>query len=450
MIKEEVSFKIGINDKVPLKKSILLAFQHMAVYVGSFSIPIIIGGSLGLSDNEIALLMQCGLFVAGVSTILQSMGVFNIGAKLPIAMVGSFIFISPAIALGTNPSIGISGMLGSMMIGSLILSILGPMIIDKLQPLFTPTVTGCVVISVGMTIFGAAFTNIAGGYGVSDFGAIRYILLGVATMIIVLAINQFGKGFVKSVAVVIAITIGYFVATFMGIMDFSSVLEAKILEFPQPLRFGLSFNLGGIITVCVLHLVTMMEFMGDMTGVTGITENRLPTKDELKTGIRCDGVAGAFSALFNGIPVVSGSANVGILALSGVGSRFVVALCGLLLTIISFFPKFSAMLVLMPPPVLGGALLVILGLITSGGIKILRLDEVSDRNSMIIAMALIIGVGGHYAQDALVMLPPFVVTLCTGISGTALTALILNIVLPRPSATEIPISGRVVNENIRE
>lgn len=208
--------------------------------------------------------------------------------------------------------------------------------------------------------------------------------------------------------------------------------SAAWVAVPRPLNFGMTVNLGAVITVFIIHIATIMENSGNTTGVVTATDEGLPTKETLKASVRGDALGGVFSTLFNALPMCVAAQNSGVEVMSGVASRFVTAIAGVIFGLMAIFPKFSQVLALIPNPVLGGILLVTFGNIIASGIKVIGFDENNKRNFTIIALAAAVGIGGNFAQAAgtLAFLPSTVVTLFTGISGTAITALVLNIILP--------------------
>ncbi|KPI49039.1 uracil-xanthine permease [Clostridioides difficile] len=425
------NYKYGFNDKPKLLTAIPLSMQHVfSAFAGTMSGAILVAVGMGLSLSETAFLIQCSMLIAGVSTILQSMGIGPVGSRLPIVTGGSFTFVAPLIALSTNNDVGIAGAFGAVLVGSLVLTLVGPFAVKYLHKYFTPTVTGSVVLAVGLSLMSSSF-DYAISFDVHSPDVIANFSLAVFTLVLTLILNQFGKGFLKVASIIISIVIGYIVAVIFGMVDFSSMEQANWLAMPKPIYWGLEFNLGAIITICAIHIVTVMEIIGDTTGVVSSVENRLPTQKELMRAIRADGVGSCFAALFNGLPVISGSPNIGIICMTGVASRYIVALGGVILGILAFFPKFAQILALTPDPVIGGTLVMMFGTIASSGIKVIGMGKMTNRNITILAVSLGIGMGGYFNQAALAFLPSIVVTLMTGISGTALLSLILNIILPK-------------------
>ena len=259
----------------------------------------------------------------------------------------------------------------------------------------------------------------------------KYFAIAAFTFVLAMVLDNFAKGFLQSLSILISIIVGFVLCIALGMVDFTSVLEAQALSFPTPVKFGMKFQVGPILTICAVHIATVMENVGDTTGIVTNAEGRLPTKEELVRTLRGDGLGSMIAALFNGLPVVSASPNAGVIAMTGVASRYVTALGALILGLLSFFPKFSQLLALIPNPVLGGILLVTFGSIASTGIRVISMGNLSKRNITILAVSLVIGIGGGYAGDYLSFLPTTVLTLFTGISGTALSALLLNIILPK-------------------
>lgn len=428
------NLKYGVNDKPSLPKAIPLALQHVfSAFAGTMSGGILMAQGMGMNTEQTALVVQCAMLICGIATIIQSVGIGPAGARLPIVTGGSYTFIAPMIALAANPDIGISGAFGAALVGSIILILLGPLAIKYLYKYFTPVVTGSVVLAVGACLLGSAF-QYAVNFTPDSPDVMKFFIIAVVTLLITLALDSFCKGFLQSLSILIAILIGYVLCVALGMVDFSPMQTADLVAPPRPLAFGMSFNIGAIVTVCVVHIVTVMENIGDTTGVVTAAEDRIPTRRELMRTIRGDALGSCVAAVFNGLPVISGSPNVGIICMTGVASRFVTLIGGIIIGILAFFPKFAQFLALTPYPVLGGVLLVSFGTIASSGIRVIGMGKMTKRNMTILALAIGVGIGGNYSQAYLSFLPSTVVTLMTGISGTALTALILNFVLPKSAS----------------
>lgn len=430
-----MKMKYGINDKVAIGSAIPLALQHVfTIFTGTMTGSILLATGCGLDINDTALIIQCGMLVCCIASLIQSLGIkignFQIGSKLPIITAGSYTLITPMVVFALNPEIGLAGSFGAGFAGSLVLFILGPIAIKYLHRYFTPVVTGSVVLAVGMCLVTTAFARIV-EYNPSGDHVWQYSIIALFCGALTLLIDNYAKGFIQTLAVLISLVVGYILCIFLGIVDFSSVATASWIAVPRPLNWGMSFNLGAILTVCVVHIATLMENIGDTTSITCNAEDRVPTRDEMTQTIRGDALGSMLACIFNGLPVCSATQNAGVIAMSGCASRYVTALGAVMFGGLAFFPKLAQILALIPNPVLGGVLVVAFGIIMSSGIRVIGMGQLNKRNFTIVALATSIGMGGYYSAEYLSFMPELVLTIFTGISGTAIVALVLNMILPR-------------------
>ena len=426
------SLQYSINDRPPLLKTIPLAFQHVfANFAGALSGGLMLATGMGMSMQEIALVVQCTMLICAVATIIQSLGIGPVGARLPIITGASYTLIAPMVALSKSMSIG--EVFGSSFVAALALMLLGPLVIRYLHPFFSPVVTGSAVLAVGVCLMGNAFLYMVNSSPAPAEDPQIWLYVGVSlfTLLLTLVLNFFTKGFIQSCSILIAIVVGYILCAALGMVDFSSVGTAAWLALPRPVYFGFGVKFSAVITICIVHLATVMEDIGNITGVVNCAENRQATKQELIRTIRGDGLGSMFSALFNGLPAISGSLNAAIISMTGVSSRYVTLVGGLIIGVLAFFPKFAQLLAITPYPVLGGVLFVSFGTIAAAGIRIINVRPMTKRDITILAMSIVIGIGGSMSAQSLNFLSPNVITLITGIPGTAMTALLLNIILPR-------------------
>lgn len=423
----KISYRI--EDKPKLSIAFPLAFQHvLSAFTGQIAVGMLLAMGFGLNVKETALLIQCALLITGIATMIQSFGVTKfIGAKLPIVAGGSFTLISPMVVAANTPGIGIGGAFGAALVGSAVLFLIGPIAIKFLHKHFTTTVTGAVVLTVGVCIGATGFNN----FNPQSPTAMMELMIGILVVAIIVALNFLGKGLIKQCCILIGMIVGYIIAAVLGMVDFSPIGEAAWFSLVRPFEWGISFNLGAILTICAVHIGTMMEMIGDTTGVVTAAEDRLPTGDELARTIRGGGLASCIASALNGAPVITGSANVGIVAMTGVASRFVTGLGGIILLVFAVFPKLAQLLALIPNCVMAGAVLVMCGQIAASGLRIIGMSKFTDRNTTILAISLAVGIGGNFGLANLSFLPPTITTICTGIPGTALVALLLNILLPK-------------------
>jgi NCS2 family nucleobase:cation symporter-2 len=419
----------GIEDKPPLQKAIPLGIQHVfAMFLGNVAPPLIIAGAVGLSTGNTTFLVQMALIVAGIATIVQAYPIGPVGAKLPIVMGTSFAFLAPLIGIGNQ--FGIAAVFGAALVASVVEVVIG-FSLGNLRRFFPPLVSGIVVILIGLTLIPVGMDYAAGGVGAENYGSFANIGVAGLVLLVTLALNQYFEGFLRVGAVFIGIVVGYAVAVPLGLVDFSPVAEAGWFALPRPLAFGIAFEPSAILTVAFLYVITSMETIGDITSITAAT-NRGPTKEELRGGLVADGVMSAFGAIFNALPNTSFSQNAGLVNFTGVASRYVAAIGGVVLLALGFVPKVSALVSAMPDAVLGGGALIMFAMIFASGTRILHEEvDLTHRNMTILAVSVALGLGVTFRPDILANFPQEVQTFFgSGLITGGFTALILNLVLP--------------------
>ncbi|MGF1692615.1 nucleobase:cation symporter-2 family protein [Photobacterium kagoshimensis] len=418
----------NVEDKPPMGAAILLALQHMLAAMGAIiAVPLVVGSAIGLPTEQMVILVNAALMVSGVVTIIQCKGVGPVGIRLPVVMGTSFTFVAISISIGLDS--GISGIFGASLVGSLVM-IIGSRFMPQIRKLFPPVVSGTVVVLIGLTILPVSVDWFAGGFvGQEHYGQINNLMLGLLVLVVVIVLSQLGKGLVSAAAIVIGMMVGYIVAIFMGVVDFTPVKEAKFFSLPELLPFGLSFTVSGVIGMSIAYLVTIMESTGDFLALSDATHTKLTGK-KLSKGILCDGIGSALASVFGATPFSSFSQNVGIVSITGVASRHVVAVTGVIMLIAGMFPKLGGIVVTIPSPVLGGAGLVMFAMIISAGIGILSRINFTKRNMLIIAVGVASGMAVTVRPEILTYMPDSIrVILGSGITTGSLVALGLNIVL---------------------
>lgn len=422
--------RYGLHHKPPLHETLPLSLQHVLLFLAcTLSAPLVLGHSLGMSGTDTAFLVQCALFVAGVGTMVQAFGLGPIGNRLPIMTGVTFTFLGPAIAISAE--YGYGTFLGATLVGGLVAAVAGRLGMDYIRKLFPPIVTGAVIMSIGFALVGLAVTYSAGGMGAANYGSWQNYLLALFTLFLVVLFHTVGKGFLRGASVLMAILGGFAAGAAFGMVDFSVLHESPWFALPRPLHFGIGFNWQPTLIVLLLYLVTIVEFIGDTNTVVHMADNRLPTKQEYGRGILCDCLTSAFGGLFNSLPAISYSANIGLIGLTGVASRHVVGVAGIMLTCLGFCPKLAALFSLTPAPVIGGATLVIFGIIATSGLSLLIKARPTERDMLVIGVSLAVGLGFQFTPDALQKYPFFVSALINGIPGTAFTAVLLNTLIPQ-------------------
>jgi xanthine permease len=427
-MQDQGTSKYGLNDIPPMIEALPLSMQHVLIFiVSTIAVPIIIASAVNGVDTSF--FIQCAIFTAGVTTIVQAFGLGPIGSRLPIVMGVTFSFVGPSIAIANQWGLGT--LFGATILCGVLEAVIGIVLIKHIRKIFPPIVTGAVVMVIGLCLLNVAVDYSAGGTGAAGYGSLQNYAIAFATLVIILIANRLGKGFAKAASVLIGMAIMFVICGLLGLVDFSPVLSAPWLAIPQPLKYGIDFNPVAIFIVLIIYLVSMTEFIGDTTGVAMIAAGREPNEKELQGGIICDGLGSAFSGLFNAIPNVTYSGNIGLVGLTGVASRYIVGIAGIIITLLGFVPKLSTLLSLIPAPVIGGGTLVMFGYIVTAGIRIVKVEPLTERNILILAVSIAVGAGFHYTPNALVNYPFFIPVLINGIPGTAMTAVLLNLLFPK-------------------
>lgn len=424
----------GIDDDPELSEAIPLGLQHLlAMFLSTVALPLVIAGAIGLGPADTRFVVQMALLVAGVATIVQAYPVGPVGSRLPVVMGTSAIFVAPLISIGTE--FGLAAIFGAVILAAPVEVAIG-YFFDDIRGLFPPLVTGVVVMLVGLTLIPIAIMYSAGGPGAPTYGSMENLGLAALVLVTAVGINQYFDGFLRSAAVLVAVVVGYVVAIPLGLLDLSGVASAGWFSMPMPLAYGVSFEPSAIMLVAFAYVITAMETIGDISGTTEAV-GREPTTEETKGGLVADGVMSAFAAVFGAFPNTSFSQNVGLISFTGVASRFVVAVAGVFLVVLGFVPKVAEVVAAMPAPVLGGAAIVLFGMIFSIGLRIIaRNAALSQRNLSIVAVSVVLGVGVEVQSDALANLPSDLQLLATsGIIVGGLSALVLNVILPEDAST---------------
>lgn len=419
-----------VNAMPPLGRAIPLGIQHvLAMFVSNVTVPIIIAGAAGLSAEQTTLMIQAAMFVAGVATLVQSLGLGPIGARLPIVMGTSFGFVPVLIPIAVG--MGVPTALGAALCGGVAMALVG-LFLPYVRFLFPPVVTGTFVIMIGTLLMPVGFAYIGGGFGAPDFGSLHHLLLAGLVIVVTVGLHQFGRGIWSEMSPLAGLVAGFIAAMAFGYVDFSTVGSADWFSLPIPFAIGLEFHLAAILPVVLLAVVTCAESIGDIVGTTVGGANREPTEKELSGGVMADGLSSVFAAIFNAYPQISFSQNVGIVAMTGVVSRYVVAIGGAFLVIAGLLPKLGAIISGIPNAVLGGVVMIMFGMIASAGIKMLSGIEFNKRNMLIVALSLATAIGLPAQEGLYAVYSENVQAIIeSGLIPGALVALALNLILPR-------------------
>ena len=416
----------------PLTQAIPLGIQHvLAMFASNVTPPFIVAGAAGLAGGDLVFLIQAAMVFAGVATLIQTVGIGPVGARLPIVQGTSFAFIPVMIPVAA--SAGIGAVLGAAVLGGVFHFFLGT-IVGRIRHWLPPLVTGIVVLSIGLALIPVGIKYAAGGVpllGKPEFGAAHHWALALIVIVVTLALKFFARGMMAAAAVLIGLFVGYLVAIPMGMVDLGRVGQAAWFAIPQPLKFGFEINAAAVIGMCLMAVVSAIETVGDISGITKGGAGREATDKEIAGGTMADGVGTAIAGFFGGLPNTSFSQNVGLVAMTGVMSRHVVTYGAIFLIVAGLVPKVGATVAAMPSAVLGGGVIVMFGMVAAAGLRLLSDVDMNRRNMIIIAVSLAIGLGLQAVPQALQHVPATLkMLLQSGLLPAAILAVVLNRLLP--------------------
>ena len=383
-----------VDEKLPALRLVPLALQHVLVmYAGAVAVPLIVGRALKLPPEDVAFLISADLFACGLATIVQSLGFPGVGIKLPVMMGVTFASVGPMLAMANAPDVGLLGIFGSV-IAAGVFGILVAPFMSRLLPLFPPVVTGTIIMVIGISLMRVGINWAAGGIpSMPQYGALDGMAIALFVLLVILALIKWGKGFVQNVAVLIGIVIGAVLAAALGKMSFAKVATAAWVDVVVPFHFGIpQFHLIPIVTMCIVMIVVMIESLGMFLALSEITGKPID-EAALTRGLRADGVGTLLGGIFNTFPYTSFSQNVGLVGVTGVRSRWVTVGGGVIMLILGLLPKMSALVEAVPQVVLGGAGLVMFGMVAATGARILTgVDFKANRNNLFV-VAIAVGFG---------------------------------------------------------
>jgi OHCU decarboxylase len=427
-----------VDQVLPAPKLAVYGFQHvLAFYAGAVIVPILLASSIGLSPEQLAYLINADLFTCGIASIIQTIGFWKIGVRLPLLQGVTFAAVSPMISIGLAEGGGVPGLraiFGAVIIAGIVTFLVAPFFANLIR-LFPPVVTGTVITIIGVVLLSVAALD-AGGGGASQFtepptfGALRNLALAAFTLVVILALYRFFKGFVATIAVLLGLVIGTVVGAIFGFTDFSRVGDAAIFGVTTPFHFGApTFNIAAIIAMVIVMVITMVETTGDVFACADIVDKPVD-KSDVARALRADGLSTTLGGLLNSFPYTCFAENVGLVRLTKVKSRYVVATAGLFMMIIGIFPKVGAAVAAIPPPVLGGASYALFGTVAVVGIQILRrVDFHDERNVIVLAISLAMAITPTVYPTIFAEFPEGVRTIInSGITMGSITAILLNLI----------------------
>ena len=429
------NLQYGVDDNPSLTTKILLGFQHIfAAFGGIIVVPLVISSALGFDSSTSTAVISATILASGIATIIQARGVGRIGSKVACIMGTDFTFVSPSITVGSV--LGLPGIIGATILGAFFEIILS-YFIKPLMKLFPPIVTGTVVCLIGLTLLPVSMDWAAGGVGASDYGSLINVSIAMFVMIFTLLLNRYGKGMLSSASVLIGMVVGYLICIPLGKVDFAPISQAGLMSIPQIFQYGVTFDIKALIAFLPAYFVTTIETVGCLKAIGEVSDVEMDDK-RVGSGVLADGVGSICGAVVGSFPNTSFSQNVGLIPLTKVASKHVAIMAGILLVILGLFPKFAALINGIPQPVLGGVGIVMFGTVAAAGIKTLSSVEINDRNLLIIATSVGLGLGVTFRPDFISQLPQALqMIFSSGISTGTIVALILNIILREDKKEEI-------------
>ncbi len=385
-----------LDGRVPVAKAIPFGLQHiLAMFVANLAPISIIAAAGGLAQNEIAILLQNAMFVAGIATLIQLYPVWKVGAKLPIVMGVSFTFVTVLSTVAIN--YGYPAVIGAVLVGGIFEGTLG-LLAKYWRKIIAPIVAASVVTAIGFSLFTVGARSFGGGY-VEDFGSAENLFLGTITLVVCLAWNCIAKGYLKQLSVLAGLVVGYMVAIFMGKVDLSVIFADGLVALPKLLPYTPEFNVGAIFSVCIIYLVSAAETIGDTTAMVASGLNREITDKEISGSLACDGYSSAISSMFGCPPVTSFSQNVGLIAMTKVVNRFTIMTGAICMIFAGLLPPVGNFFASLPESVLGGCTIMMFGTILTSGMQMVAKAGFTQRNVTIAALSLSIGIGFTTASE---------------------------------------------------
>ena len=406
----------------------ILGLQHLlAMYSGSILVPIMIAGALGYNAHQLTYLISTDIFMCGVATFLQVQLNKYFGIGLPVVLGVAFQSVAPLSMIGASHGSG--AMFGALIVSGIYV-ILVSGFFSKIANLFPSIVTGSVITTIGLTLIPVAIGNMGNN---APKPTVQSLILAVVTILIILVVNIYTTGFIKSISILIGLITGTAIAASMGLVDFTPVAQAPVVHVPTPFFFGApKFEITSIVMMCIIATVSMVESTGVYLALSDITKDPI-NSTRLRNGYRAEGLAVLLGGIFNTFPYTGFSQNVGLVKLSGIKTRLPIYYATGFLVLLGLLPKFGALAQIIPSPVLGGAMLVMFGFVSIQGMQILaRVDfEHNEHNFLIAAVSIAAGVGLNNSTLFNGLPTGFQMFFANGIVVASVLAIVLNAVLNR-------------------
>ncbi|ALV92229.1 MULTISPECIES: nucleobase:cation symporter-2 family protein [Pantoea] len=441
----------GLDARIGLAPAFFAALQHvLASVVGIITPPLIIGSVLGL-QSYIPYLISMSLLVSGLGTFLQARRFMGIGAGMICLQGTSFAFLGVILSGGLMVKArgGSPEDIMAMIMGCNFVSAFIPMLISRcattLRKVLTPVVTGTVITLIGISLIKVSITDWAGGHSATDFGAPGNLALGALTLLVIIVLNRSRNRWTRLVAVVAGIAVGCLAAALTGHMPIKPMSGDHWLVLPSFFHFGFSFDWTIFVPIALVSVICVIEAVGDLTANCLISQQPIEGESfqrRLQGGILADGVSCLLASIFSAFPNTTFAQNNGVIQMTGVASRYVGMVIGVMLLLLGVFPVIGNLLQQIPPPVLGGATLVMFGSVVAAGIRVMTQSPLERREMLIVAVSFGIGLGVEAVPDVLKQFP----LLVSNLFGHAVTtggilAIVLNVVLPSERGDELAVEA---------
>ena len=432
--KQEELFKL--DGDIPLLRAVPYGVQHiLAMFVANLAPILIIAGVAGLGDAQTGALVQSAMLIAGIGTLIQLFPLWRVGSGLPIVMGISFTFVT--VLTGVVATYGYNAAIGAIIVGGIFEGVLG-LFAKYWRRIISPIVAAVVVTSIGFSLLSVGATSFGGGSGAADFGSPHNLVLGCVSLAACLVFQVLAKGKTKQLSVLFGLIVGYVLAVFMGKVDFSGFADVGLFALPQPMPFAPEFNLGAIVSVALIFLVSATETIGDTTALTMVGLNREVRERELSGSIACDGFVSTLSACFGCLPITSFSQNIGLVVMTKVVNRKAIATGAVIMILAAFLPVISVVFSSLPEAVLGGCTIMMFGNIIVSGFQMIARAGFSQRNIIIAALSLAVGIGFTQVGDLFAIFPELVQSVFAQncVAVVFLVAIVANLVLPKEPAAD--------------
>lgn len=425
-----------LNAKINLVKAVPFGLQHiLAMFVANITPIIIVAGVCGLDAANTAMIIQSAMIIAGIGTLIQLFPLWRIGSRLPIVMGISFTFVSLACVIGGQ--YGYGAIVGAVLIGGLVEGILG-LFAKYWIKIVAPICAATVVTAIGFSLLNVGANSFGGGVGSPEFGSAKNWILGTVTLVCCLLFNIFAKGFLKQLSVLFGLVVGYITALCMGMVDFSAFKGISVVSLPHIMPFKPEFHTSAIIAFILIFLVSATETIGDTSALASSGLGRDVTTKETAGSIACDGFVSSLSSVFGCMPITSFSQNVGLVAMTKVVNRYAIATGAVIMILAGFFPPIGTLLATLPEAVLGGCTIMMFGTIVVSGLQMIGKCGYTQRNIIIAALSLSIGLGFTGSPALFDVFPSIVRTVFAEncVAVVFVTSIILNLILPKNMETK--------------